>query len=546
MRIRLPFAMLPAFAALAAGEAFTLHILHLNDTHSNLEPVSLQVCLEPGSAPCRIQAGGAALIAHEVRRARHEHENLLFLHAGDLVQGTLFYTVYGGRADAAVYNAMGTDAMALGNHEFDRGSQGLSLLLDEVLFPVVCANVSLENDPLLAGRVPPFIILETGGERVGVIGLVTEELSSVSSPSPETVVTDALQAGRDAVSQLESQDVDKVIVLSHLGYAGDLELAARLAGADVIIGGHSHTLLGDFSALGLSSGGDYPTVVQGPDGQNVLVVTAWRYGAVLGRLSVEFDGGGRVVSWSGSPVILTGEGPEGVPGLLVTGRDPLVGEMVDSYAAALADFRSEFVAFAETDLPNTRVPGGDLPRGSLIAPIVCDAMLWKANHIGTGADIALQNAGGVRIDVPMGDVTIGTVYSLLPFGNSLVVLDLTGRQIRQVLEEALSSIFDEGRSDGTFPYVSGMRYTARKEASAGERIVSLEVRSSWGDYAPMEPGALYRVVTNTFVAGGGDGYGSLAGIASFDTGFMDAEVLAEYLRSLGTVKPVDQRVFLLE
>lgn len=538
--------MLFAFTALEAGDPFTLNILHLNDTHSNLEPTSLQLRLEPGAATTRISAGGAALIAREVRRAKHEDENVVFLHAGDLVQGTLFYTVYGGRADAAVYNAMALDAMTLGNHEFDRGSQGLSLLLEEVLFPVVCANISLEGDTLLAGRVAPFAVLETGGERIGVVGLVTEELASVSSPSEETVVVSALAAGQDAVSMLESQGVDKIVVLSHLGYSRDLELAAALHGVDVIVGGHSHTLLGDFSALGLTSEGDYPTVVTGADGGNVLVVTAWRYGTVLGRLAVDFDGNGRVTAWRGSPVILTEDGPEGLPGLLVAERDPVVGEMVDSYAAVLEEFQSELVATAETDLPNARVPGGDLPQGSMIAPIVCDAMLWKANHLGIGADVALQNAGGVRIDVPMGIVTIGTVYSLLPFGNTLAVLDLTGEQIGTVIEEALSSIFDEGRSDGTFPYVAGMRYTAVIEAPPGERVCSIEVPFPGGGWAAMDPAVTYRVVTNTFVAGGGDGYGSLAGLASLDTGFIDAEVLAEYLRLLGTVRPVDQRVFILE
>ncbi|MFO7627597.1 MAG: 5'-nucleotidase C-terminal domain-containing protein [Candidatus Fermentibacteraceae bacterium] len=529
----------------AAGN-FTLNILHLNDTHSNLLPVSLRVLPDSAGGLGRTDAGGVALIAAEVRRAKHEEGNVLFLHAGDLVQGTLFYTVYGGRADAAVYNAMGLDAMALGNHEFDRGSEGLSLLLDEVLFPVVCANISVGDDTLLAGRVAPFTVLSTGGERIGVIGLITEELCSVSSPSDQTVALSALESGRSAVEALSLMGIDKVVVLSHLGYPQDIRLAESLPGVDVIVGGHTHTVLGRFEHLGLVSEGDYPTVVTGPDGENVLIVTAWRYGAMLGNLIVDFDPDGRVVDWSGSPLILTTEDTRGTPGLRRTEPDPLVSEMVEGYASVLQDFQSEFVAIAEDDLPNVRVPGGSLPMGSVIAPIVCDAMLWKANRLGTGADIALQNAGGVRIDVPRGEITIGTVYTLLPFGNTMTVLDLSGRQVKDLLEEALSSIFDLGLSDGTFPYVAGMRYTASRGAPSGSRVTSVEVAVPTGGYAPLDTEATYRLVTNSFVSGGGDGYGSLSGVPGIDTGFIDAEIVAEYFRELGTVYPVEQRVFLGE
>lgn len=529
---------------LRALEPFTLNIIHLNDTHSNLLPVSLPVLPDSAGGYERIDAGGVALIATEVRRAKHGGGNVLFLHAGDLVQGTLFYTVYGGRADAAVYNAMGLDAMALGNHEFDRGSEGLALLLDEVLFPVVCANISVADDTLLAGRVAPFTVLETGGERIGVIGLITEELENVSSPSEQTLIVSALESGRSAIEALSLIGVNKIVVLSHLGYPQDLRLAESLPGVDVIVGGHTHTVLGRFEHMGLGCGGDYPTVVAGPGGGNVLIVTAWRYGAMLGNLTVGFDTDGRVVSWSGSPQILTTEDTRGTPGLHRTEPDPIVSGMVEGYASALQDFQSEFVAVAEEDLPNARVPGGSLPTGSLIAPIVCDAMLWKANQLGMGADIALQNAGGVRIDIPAGDVTMGTVYTLLPFGNTMVVLDLTGREVKDLLEEALSSIFDLGLSDGTFPYVAGMRYTASRTAASGNRVTSVEVTAHTGGYAPLDPEATYRLVTNSFVAEGGDGFGSLSGIPNTDTGFIDAEVVAGYFHELGTVRPVEQRVFL--
>jgi 5'-nucleotidase len=230
--------------------------------------------------------------------------------------------------------------------------------------------------------------------------------------------------------------------------------------------------------------------VQGPDGGTVLVVTAWRYGAVLGSLTVEFDSAGAITGYSGNPVIPTSAPFPDEPGLAVTEPEPVVAEMVDRYTSALEDFQGEYVAVAESDLLHVRVPGGGLPGGSETAPVVCDAMLWKANSLGLGADIALQNAGGVRIDIPAGEVTVGTVYTLLPFGNTLAVLDLEGGEIRALLEGALEAIFDGGLSDGTFPYVAGMRYRALRNAPAGARVTSLEASDGKGDTCPWtRPGS---------------------------------------------------------
>lgn len=561
------FAVLLLTSALAIDQGargFTLEILHLNDTHSNLLASPLRIVLGSGGEELSIMAGSAARAASMVGAAREEGDDLLFLHAGDLVQGTLFYTVYGGAADADVYNLMRPDAMVPGNHEFDRGSEGLSYLLEQVRFPVVCANLDLSGDSLLSGMLPSCTVIERSGERIAVIGLITEELSEISSPSPETLVLPVVETAQRKIDSLGTLGIDKVILLTHIGYENDLQLASSLRGADLIVGGHSHTLLGDFAPLGLDPAGEYPTAVSDLNGDTVLVVQAWRYGQVLGRLTVEFDDSGRVASWSGSPVILTGEPfvtgsgdtlsaarleeilSELTPDTLLSmpSEDRLVAGTVDAYREAIEEMQSESVAVSAEDLPHVRVPTEDLPEGSMIAPIVCDALLWKVREVGTGADIALQNAGGVRIDVPRGTITLGEVYRLLPFGNTLAVLDMTGDEIGRMLENALSDIFDRGMSDGAFPYVSGMSYRASMNAPEGERVTWTGVPGPDGGYVDMDPDSTYRVVTNAFVAGGGDGYTMLRGRPFTDTGFTDSEVFLEYVRSLGTVEPVPQRVFL--
>ena len=543
--------------ACAGAFGFTLDIVHVNDTHSNLEPVGLRLDCPGDSVSYTVSAGSVAAIAREVEKIRGEGGNTVFLHAGDLVQGTLFYTVYGGRADAAVYNDIMPDVMVTGNHEFDRGSEGLSFLLDLVEFPVICANLDVSGDSLLAGLLPPYVILEKGGEQIGVVGVVTEELASVSSPSAETVVLPAAQSVQTVIDEFSASGINKIIVLSHMGYENDLELASSLRGADVIVGGHSHTLLGDFTPLGLESAGDYPTVVQGADGEAVLVVQAWCYTRVLGRLQVEFDENGEITDYAGMPRILAGEelfgGEDAIPACFiedasvdVTPGDEFVQGLVNTYGEVIADYENEPAATAAVDLPNQRVPGGNLPQGSMIAPLVCDVMLWKANQLGSGADMALQNAGGVRIDIPAGEITVGTVYRLLPFANTLAVLDVTGAELRQTLEGALTAIFDQGMSDGAFPYVAGVEYHAELNGVSGQRITSLVRVMSDGTKVELHPDSTYRVVTNAFVAKGGDGYGILAGVPFTDTGFTDSEVFLEYIRQLETVEPAPQRVFLTE
>lgn len=389
-----------------------------------------------------------------------------------------------------------------GNHEFDRGSEGLAFLLDLAEFPVICANLDVSGDSLLAGLVQPFVILERGVERIGVVGVVTEELASVSSPSAETVVLPAAESVQGGIDELAGSGINKIIVLSHMGYENDIELAMALSGADVIVGGHTHTLLGDFTSVGLESSGGYPTVVQGADGERALVVQAWSYTRVLGRLQVEFDENGVIRDYAGMPRILAGEhlfgSEDPIPECLiaeysvdVTPGDQFVQGLVDTYGEVIADYENEPAAVASEDLPNQRVPGGSLPRGSMTAPLVCDAMLWKANRLGSGADIALQNAGGVRIDIPAGEITVGTVYRLLPFANTLAVLDVTGSELRQTLEGAMEAIFDQGLSDGAFPYVAGLEYHAEKSGAPGERITSLSRILPDGSLTDVHPDTTY-------------------------------------------------------
>ncbi len=532
-----------------ASKPVSFVLLHVNDTHSQFTPKPCNLQFPDLDGPVRIHLGSVSKMAAMVRQVREQQPHVLFLHAGDMVQGSLYYTLFHGQAEARVFNAMGLDVMAAGNHEFDRGAGGLVTLLDHAEFPVVSANMDVSDDPDLAGRIVPYVIKQVDGVPVGVIGLLTQDLAKMSSPPDTLFMHPVIQTAQKLIDRLTAQDVRIIILLTHIGYDQDLALAAGLTGADIIVGGHSHTLLGYFKDLGLAPRGPYPTVVPAMDGADVLVVHAWKHTRMLGQLSVKFDDAGRIVSCRGNPRLIAGapfqdndESPldSGTlaqvrrtigreSGIVLPEEDPAVAAMVGQYARQVAEKGNIVVGRAENPLPHIRVPDRHMPEGSAIAPLVAESLKRKVNRNGIDVDIAIQNAGGVRTGIPVGDITIETVYDLLPFENTLIVFEMTGLQIISLLEDALSSILDEQRFFGGFPYASGLRFRFDPEAGRGSRVSGCQVLDGSGTWYPINREETYRVVVNSFLAGGGDGYTAFDGLDGHDTGFIDTEAFLDYV-----------------
>ncbi|MFU8768864.1 MAG: bifunctional metallophosphatase/5'-nucleotidase [Desulfotignum sp.] len=533
-------------------------LLHVNDTHSRFFPRPVTLRLPGMDEPVPIDTGSVSQMAALIRQAREQHPQVLFLHAGDMVQGSLYYALFQGRADVQVYTAMGLDAMAAGNHEFDSGTPGMRILLDHAGFPILSANLDVSDDPDLAGRIPPYVIRQVDGEPVAVIGLVTEHLSRISSPSRQTRMLPVIETAQQIIDQLTARGVQIIILLTHIGYDNDLVLGASVTGADIIVGGHSHTLLGEFKDLGLDSRGPYPTVVTAPDGADVLVVHAWAHTRVLGKLAVAFDPAGRITSHEGAPRLIAAipfpdenqnsPGPRKrrqvshavsrSPQIHASKEDPEVAAILETYAQQVAGLGKTVVGSAVFDLVHVREPDpGRLPV-STVAPVVADALRWELNRSGIGVDIAIQNAGGVRSDIRAGDITIETVYDLLPFQNTLVVFNMTGTRVRTLLEDALCAILDEGLSWGGFPYASGLRFTIDPAASRGDRIGGCEVLDDAGVWQAMDMNRVYRVAVNRFLAGGGDGYTAFAGLEADDTGVIDTQAFLDYVAEKKIIGPL--------
>jgi len=336
------------------------------------------------------------------------------------------------------------------------------------------------------------------------------------------------------IDRLRQQGVNKIVLLSHLGYEREVALAAELSGVDVIVGGDSHSLLGDDSLkdYGLSPAGAYPTVASDKNGDKVCVVQAWQYSAVVGELDVTFDGAGRVKDCAGQPHVLIGasgqisatapkprwrpSGPTSPPSRRCASRTsrrsaPALA-VLEPYREAMVAFGSKHVADAHGNLCLRRVPGTTRDRsrsvlagcnddphviahGGDVQQLVADAFLNQGKRYG-GADISLQNGGGVRVDVAKGVVSVGTVYTVLPFRNTLVTLTMSGAEVKAALEDAMTSVVSG--NTGSYPYAGGLRWAVDLTRPAGDRLSQLAVRDALGQWRPLDAGARYRVITNDF------------------------------------------------
>ncbi|WP_147822480.1 bifunctional metallophosphatase/5'-nucleotidase [Salidesulfovibrio onnuriiensis] len=558
--VLLALALCMVLLASLGAQAFEMTIVHVNDIHSHLEACPGKLSF--GGEGTYVNLGGWDRLKAKVDQVRANRKNVALLHAGDAVQGTLYFTKYKGKPEMEFMNLLGFDAMVLGNHEFDKGPQVLADFLGYARFPLLSANANTDAVKKLKAEVRPYTILEYNGEKVGVIGLTLKDTAVVSSPAPVSFADEAATA-RKYVAELEGKGIDKIIALTHLGYDRDLALAREVPGIDVIVGGHSHSLLDgvdDLAALGLRGSGLYPTVVKGSDGNDVYVVTSWEWAKAVGVLDLVFDGKGHVTRCGGNAVLLLSdsfrrknaegqkvelEGAErqkvydiiaASPVAEVVASDKAAVELLAPYKAGIEAMRSEVIGEAAESLPHIRVPGVNtdglsMPQGSYIAPLVCDSMLWKVNSVGMKVDMALQNAGGVRVDVPQGKITVGTAYTLMPFGNTLAVLGLTGAEFRAALETGAT------RGGGAFSYVAGARYTVDMNRPEGSRVTSVEVNKD-GAWQPLKDDAAYRVVTNAYIAEGGDGYEVLKKAAGYrcDTGFVDAQAFMDYVRKVRVLK----------
>jgi 5'-nucleotidase/UDP-sugar diphosphatase len=502
--MRKPLFLIAALAVAGLAQAdYTLTVLHTNDLHAHIEPSKV------GST----MLGGYAKQATLVKKFRAEDPNTILLNGGDTFQGTLYFNQYTGFADLAIMNVIGYDGMAVGNHEFDLGPGPLADFAKYATFPVLSANLDVSEEEGLATTVKPHAVKVVGGQKIGMIGATTPELPSISSPGPNVKLIDLYNSINKSIAALRSEGVNKIVLLSHLGYDLEKDVAKRCTGLDVIVGGHSHSYLGQATEIAgfAKPSGPYPTVIDNTESK-VLLVSSWEWGKVFGRIKVNFDDDGKVKDWSdAAPVLVDDKIPD----------DPTVAAMVAALSKPIDSLKKTVVATTPYALNRDNARLGNSNLGNLIA----DGMLAAGEK--AGAKIAFMNNGGIRANIDQGAITFNEVIETSPFGNTLVIMDVTGEELLAALELGAARWGEDGRGIGI--HVSKwtkIKYDVSKPV--GQRVVSATINGE-----PVEKGKTYRIVTNSFMAGGGDGFESFKNAKGYrvDTGTLDRDALVDYLKA---------------
>ncbi len=497
-------AVSPALLNVVAQESrFSLRILHTNDHHAHLEPVKYGDRLLGGIARRR------TLIDQIRAENKTNQEPLLLLDAGDIFQGTLYFNQYLGQADLDFYNALAYDAGTIGNHEFDRGQQVLADFIAKAKFPIISANIDIAPESPLYGKVRPWHVLDMKGEKIGVFGLTTPDTAILANVGDGVKFTDPIAAAQTSISALKQQGINKIIALTHIGFENDVTLARKVPDIDIIIGGHSHTSIGNIP----NANHPYPLVEKNGTKEPVLVVTDWEWGKYLGDLSVSFDRTGKLIAWAGKPHAIDES---------IKPNQEFV-DKLKAYAAPIEALRQKIIGKSLVALDGDRVKlrTSETALGNLIA----DAILAKTKI--DQVQVALINAGGIRNGFPLGNITMGNVLEVLPFGNTITRVELTGKQLQETLESGVS-MAEQG--EGRFPQVAGIRFVWNAKLPVGKRVTKVEVKDVSGNFQLLNPKAIYKVATNNFLASGGDGYRVFAeGKNLLETGYLLSDAIAEYI-----------------
>ncbi|MDX7778532.1 bifunctional metallophosphatase/5'-nucleotidase [Aeromonas hydrophila] len=553
------------------GQPFVLTLAHMNDTHSQFDPVNAELKgpifgKQGETDTLYTRFGGYPRLLTMAKSfqadALAKNQPILLLHGGDAWQGSGYFKLNEGMANAELLSQFGLDAMALGNHEFDLDNQKLARFIQGVNFPVLAANLDTRDDPDLrhAANLKPFVIyafdgnqkspvsdlnnLPQGKQLVAVMGLVLEDMANISPNVGKLRFGNEITSAQATVDLLRQHGINQIVALTHIGNQRDLALAAKVNGIDAIVGGHSHSLLGDFRNIGWGNTGEYAALVTNPDGVGMTcVVQAGSYAQAIGLAQVSFDAQGRVIACKGQNQLLASRDffadparkqaldetrskqaakfIDAQPNLVTVDEDPRLRGIIDShYKPALEQAFGPVIATLPAALQNARRPGdnGSDSHGSDVAPLVAEGQYYWANTpavqalTGGPVHFALLAVGGVRADLPAGELREGdAALTLLPFKNQLSVLTLTGADVRALLTETITATLPASAHAGKFPYGGHLRYTFT-ETTPGKHgaLTQLQWQDADGQWQDLVDATRYRVVMNAYSANGNDGWQALA------------------------------------
>lgn len=494
MLVMLAALLVGAMPVLAAPDAqaatTTVTIVSTNDFHGALEG-SVQSFSRPD------KVGGADYVTGYINIVRQENPGgTLWLDAGDAMQGTLISNYFYGASVIDAFNAGGVDAMAIGNHEFDWGQEVLADREAQAEFPFLAANIfyAKENGNPNSGHggrphwAKPYVILEANGVKVGVIGIGNPETPSVANPIlvNNLVFLDGAEAVNEVIPEVEAEGATMIVVLAHIGgffpnfNEGIKDLACGVSSdkVDLIVSGHTHSRIDDVLC-------DIP-VVQAYSGGTAFARVDFTVDTATGEAASYFMNFAPTTTYQtrfGSPAKYHG---------VTVVPDPAVQAIVMDYAAEVEAIKNTVVG--ETTAPITRNYRYESAMGDWITDIM--------RSYDPSIDFAFTNSGGLRADIDAGPITFGEIFAAQPFDNTLVLVQLSGTELRAFMEQGVSGLH------GVIQ-VSGLSFTFNYDLPRGSRIIGDIIDDSTG--MPINPTEEYTIAVNDFMANGGDDFTTLPG-----------------------------------
>lgn len=411
--------------------------------------------------------GGADILANYFRKAPKPK---LLIDAGDWFQGTPEGSLTRGRALVSFFNAIPYDVIEVGNHDFDFGEARLKKLVQSLHMPVLGANVYSEKTGKRVSYLKPFIIKNIAGVKIGIFGLLTTNMPNLTFHKNIQGLRfrREIDEAKDEVKILKTQGATVIIAVTHVGiqtpksapFEDDRFIASHVSGIDLIVGGHSHTLL--------------PKGVR--DSVNhTLIVQTGSYLTHVGKVTLWINPLTKKVVRSKARVIKIN--PQKM------GSDPQIKEILARYEDRVGKKMNQVLGHSP------RIFKRKFDRESALGDWAADCLrFW------TKTNIAFQNSGGLRADLPKGPVTWRDIFDLMPFDNYITTMSLTGAQVREILEQGVSG--NQGMIQ-----VSGIRFNYDPRAPLKRRVKDI-----WVDHRPLASSASYSAATLNFLAQGGDGY----------------------------------------
>ena len=528
-----------------------LTLAHINDTHSYFEPqpLQLELTIEDKTLTPYVSNGGFSRIATRVAELRagasEKNRDFLFLHAGDCFQGTLYFSLFKGKANAEMLNALGIDMMTIGNHELDMGNEPVAAFLDRINFPLLAGNWDISNEiktksHQLNGRInllsyqpekqtASWITRIVDDEPIAIFGLSIDKMADIANVDPDTPFVDSYQTAINTIKAIQTTGINKIILLSHLGFEGDCDLAEKVDGISLIVGGHTHVLQGDFSDLGLKKDAEY-----GLNVNDTYIVQAGCHSQALGHCEIDFNADGSVNAFNGKNELLIGRRLCIDKTLLTTHDDSLHNKaslylaqhdnvivckidpqlqrlLLDKYIPKVRELQNTVIATITENIRHIRIP--DENGGSEIAPLVAESFVHKMNEQGHQVDFAIHNAGGVRSSLNSGNISVAEIAGkLLPFVVPIGIYRIKGKYIAQALEGAINNATNNGvagSGSGSYPYTHNLKFNYHHDRPIGKRVSELKIETKDNDWQTIDEETIYCGSSSAYTMKGKEGYDAL-------------------------------------